>query len=96
MIFLRRVTGESMWPTYRNGQIVLVRYTLNYKIGDVVVAIMNRREVVKRIVYMDGNKVFLVGDNTQASTDSRTHGWILDRDIVGRVVGSRRRWYRKR
>ena len=32
------------------------------------------------------NKVFLVGDNPLASTDSRDFGWLPQEHIIGRVI----------
>ena len=86
MIHIRRVVGSSMAPTLRDNQIVFVLNSRNFKVGDVVVAFMDRKEVIKRIEkYVDG-QVFLVGDNKDESTDSRQHGWLVDRHVEGKVV----------
>ncbi len=91
MWYLRKVTGDSMNPNYRNGQVVLVSYLGNYSVGDVVVALMNGREVIKRISKMSKGKMYLVGDNKHNSTDSRTHGWIMETHILGKVVWPNKR-----
>ena len=86
MIYLRRVVGDSMNPTLRRKQLVVVSMTRKFQVGDVVVAFMNRREVIKRIMHIKDGRVFLEGDNKAHSTDSRTYGWIPDRHILGKVV----------
>jgi SOS-response transcriptional repressor LexA len=50
MITLRRVVGNSMYPTYKNGQVVVVSPLKKAKVGSVVMAVQNKREVMKRIV----------------------------------------------
>lgn len=88
---LRRVVGKSMEPTLKDGQLILVFKTRNFKIGDVVVAFMNRREVVKRIININEGQVFLEGDNRKESTDSRDLGGIIDTHVIGKVVWPRDR-----
>ena len=57
---------------------------------DIVVARRPDRldlRVIKRVteVLADGS-CFLKGDNSSASTDSRTFGWVSPEHILGRVV----------
>ena len=86
MWYLRRVVGDSMKPTYRNGQTIIVSFSRQHKTGDVVVAFMNGREVLKRIKKIKNGEVYLIGDNKAESTDSRKYGWIQDRHVIGRVI----------
>jgi nickel-type superoxide dismutase maturation protease len=86
MIFFRRISGNSMQPTLKNGQIVCVLRTRNFTQNDVVVAHVKRREVIKRIEKINEGKVYLVGDNKDSSTDSREYGFVADRYIEGRVI----------
>lgn len=79
-----------MLPSYKPGQIVAVTHARRFSPGDVVVASMDGREVIKRIVDAEDGQVFLRGDNATASTDSRQHGWLNDRHVVGRVVWPKR------
>lgn len=83
MIFFRRVVGGSMMPTLRHGQSVVFVSRRDYKIGEVVCAVVDSREVVKRIVRCDGQRVYLCGDNTGHSTDSRHYGAIDKGAILG-------------
>ena len=86
MITIRRVHGISMDPSLSDGQIVLFLSSRNFKVGDIVIAFVDGREVVKRITKIKGHKVFLEGDNKTSSTDSRKYGWISDVHISGKIV----------
>ena len=55
------VRGESMMPTYLNGQSVLVRrrngLNSHLKHGDVVVLTHGREAIIKRIAYLPGEEI---------------------------------------
>lgn len=89
MIYPRLVKGESMLPTLRPGQVVWISQSRHFKVGDVVVAYVNRIEVIKRVAEVKDGKVFLVGDNPHQSSDSRQYGWVVDVHIMGKVVWPR-------
>ncbi len=91
MWHFRLVQGTSMVPAYRPGQTILVSNNRSVKVGDVVVAFMNGREVLKRVTGQQDGQVFLEGDNSEHSTDSRQHGWLVDRHIFGKVVWPKKR-----
>lgn len=81
------VYGNSMLPTLKHGQDVLVRcWFYQPKTGDMVVIKKNGKEMVKRIQRVSGRKYFVVGDNQKRSTDSRKFGWINKKDIIGKVI----------
>ena len=83
-----RVEGDSMLPTLKNGDDILVKSETNLRIGDVVVANHPFRTtlIIKRITEIStGGKLFLRGDNPDESTDSRTFGEIDKKDILGKV-----------
>ena len=49
------VNGLSMWPTYKDRQILLAKKTTDYKKSDVVVAYSDDKQlIIKRIMYMPG------------------------------------------
>lgn len=124
------VSGESMTPTYENGDIILVRRFLtvgNLDRGDIVIVKEESRLLIKRIIglpdeticigeddkiYINGepindrfgkanngrmytgkdvvlgdNEYFLLGDNREHSSDSRTFGPVTRKQIYGKVVG---------
>ena len=78
-----------MTPALRQGQIVLVSKSRSFKAGDVVVAFVDQREVIKRATHYVDGQVFLEGDNPEASTDSRNYGWLVDRHVEGKVIWPR-------
>ena len=81
-----------MEPTLKEDQEVLVfnwAYIFSKpKIGDMVVVKVNGQEIVKRIQKIDGRLVFVTGDNTKDSFDSRKLGLINLENIVGKII-----WY---
>ncbi len=88
MWYLRRVKGDSMKPSYTDGQIILVSQSRDFQVGDVVVAYADNREVLKRIAKVDKlhGQVYLLGDNSKKSKDSRSFGKISDTKILAKVI----------
>ena len=89
MLFFRRVVGDSMKPTLRNGQIVVAHHVRDFKPGQVVVAHVGTKEVVKRISRIERGQIFLEGDNKNHSTDSREYGSVVDTKIEGTIIWPR-------
>src|SRR5689334_6301849 len=84
--FAARVSGPSMAPTLRSGDLILARRTTSARPGDVVVARFRGRPdllVVKRAVRPEAGGWWLVSDNEFTTDDSRAYGVA---DVVGRVV----------
>jgi nickel-type superoxide dismutase maturation protease len=85
-----RVEGDSMLPTLKNGDIVVVDPRATVCVGNIVAADHPYKRSVKLIkrvhaINSDGRYV-LTGDNPEASTDSRSFGSIAGSDIAGKVV----------
>lgn len=83
------VTGDSMLPTYRAGDWVLIRRTRRIRQGQVVAAGDPRdptRLLIKRAIRHTAQGWWLAGDNPQQSTDSRTFGPVRGSAVVGRVL----------
>lgn len=79
-----------MAPTLLDGQAVLIDPRGKIKAGDIVLANHPYKQsvkIVKRIekIHADGS-CELAGDNEAESTDSRTFGPILSKNILGKVV----------
>lgn len=87
-MLIRRVVGRSMEPSLYDGRFVLARKKPP-RVGDVVVALQNGREVVKRISSVQDDHYILLGDNGAHSTDSRTLGGVDRQNIRGVVVWPR-------
>lgn len=88
---IRRVAGSSMVPSLYAGRIVYATnlYAMLNR-GDIIIIWHQGIEKIKRIQAIDGDRLYVVGDNQLASTDSRAFGW-LDRSVVrGKVIWPRR------
>jgi phage repressor protein C with HTH and peptisase S24 domain len=80
------VSGPSMSPTLRDGDVVVVRHGARIRPGDIVLARFRSlpdRLVVKRAARRTGDGWWLASDNTFAGGDSETHG---SADVLARVV----------
>jgi len=79
-----------MVPTLRPGQFVVATNLFTKPtIDDVVVVKHDRVDKIKRIKDIQQGKIFLVGDNTVHSIDSRSFGWLPQNYVVGRVIWPR-------
>ena len=79
-----------MAPTLKPGQDI-ISFNWAYlgrkpKIGDLVVVKINGKEIVKRVQKIQGDQVFVQGDNLYLSTDSRHFGKVKMDQIIGKVV----------
>jgi len=92
MLLLSRfkISGHSMEPTLFEGQTVLVSsipfFFSKTKTGDIVAFKKAEKVFIKRIAKTDKGKYFVSGDNKKDSMDSKRFGWILKKDIIGKVV----------
>lgn len=85
-----RVEGDSMLPTLKNGDGILIDQDAKIGVGDIVLSKHPFKKsviLVKRVSEIDENgKYFLVGDNPSESTDSRTFGALSAKHILGKAV----------
>lgn len=85
-IIIRRVQGHSMVPVLPPGTMVWgVRWFRQLKPGDVVVFERDQKEMIKRIESISHGRVFVLGDHTDTSTDSRHFGTIHESTIIAKV-----------
>jgi phage repressor protein C with HTH and peptisase S24 domain len=75
-----------MEPSFAEGDVAVFVGQKKYLKGDVVLANINGREVIKRIATIDGSTAYLLGDNTVHSTDSREYGAVSLEYIKGKCV----------
>ncbi len=95
------VLGDSMYPTLRSGQFVLVLRTgifyRQIRHGEVVVISMDDAMIVKRVALLPGEVdpdgyripegyVYVLGDNLARSYDSREFGPVPIDRVVGKVI----------
>lgn len=91
-IFIRRVVGRSMAPRLHPGKLVFATPLLKrLRPGQVVILEHHGKEKIKRIERIDpeSKKLFVIGDNLEASSDSRHFGWIGFKHVRGRVFWPR-------
>ncbi|MDI9617476.1 S24 family peptidase [Methanothermobacter sp.] len=89
------VSGDSMYPTLRDGQELIVLKTDDYKVGDIVIAKHPEYGlIVKRVGKIEPTRVYLMSDNkkveriyTPTSVIVRTplNTWVPRSAIVGVV-----------
>lgn len=93
------VSGNSMYPTYKDGEILIGTMIFNrnkLKIGDVVVyrSPSDDRLVIKRItdILLDYRHTyfFFEGDNKEDSYDSRNYGYVHIDNLVCKVINQRK------
>lgn len=84
-----RIVGPSMAPTLRNGDWWLVRRTARVRPGDVALIVHPHRPgllLVKRIERAEDGGWWALGDNAEASEDSRHFGVVPPDNVIGRVT----------
>ena len=97
-----QVVGDSMFPTYYDGELLFGRRLYlksRLKKGDVIVYRSpddNGRIVIKRIdkirLDLNGNLMFYcLGDNSECSHDSRDYGFVPSKNLVCKVINQRHR-----
>jgi nickel-type superoxide dismutase maturation protease len=84
-----RVAGDSMLPALKDGDLVLIDRRAELETGDIVLARHPFRQsvkIIKRIAeILPGEKYFLLSDNPDEGTDSRSFGAISAKDILGKA-----------
>ena len=56
------IRGDSMYPTLKNGQLIIAqKFNLNLQYGDIVVIYKNEKKIIKRVVGMPGDFIKIDG-----------------------------------
>ncbi len=85
-VLLRRVVGDSMYPTLENDQLIILRPRAPLHVGDIIVFLYEGHEKIKRIHGIEGEFLYVLGDNPRFSTDSRHFGYVPRRTVLGKVA----------
>lgn len=89
-IMIRRVQGHSMVPILPPGTLVFAwRWYRKLKPQKVIIFTRQSRETVKRIDTVDENGIFVLGDHSETSTDSRHYGTIPYESVEAIVIWPR-------
>lgn len=81
-----KVSGSSMEPELHEGDFLLIYKTTKIKINDIIVFREQNMTMVKRVIDINENGIYVIGDHVVASTDSRHFGRIMNSKILGRVI----------
>lgn len=81
-LIIRRVSGNSMLPTYKCGQIIFATSLKRASNNSIVIANHKDIEIIKRLKKSDKNISYLAGDNKSSHHDltvntSQIHAVVL-------------------
>lgn len=81
-----------MYPTFKSGDVILatslVYIVSSPKKGEIIVLSHPNKgiPIVKRIKKVTKTGLFVEGDNTRYSTDSKQFGFVSRKNILGKVL----------
>ena len=75
-----------MIPALAPGERVLVHYGADFTIGDIVLVDRGERIDIKRVTRIEDSHIFVEGDNSAVSSDSRTYGPVTQDAIIAKVI----------
>jgi type IV secretory pathway protease TraF len=89
-LLLRHIVGKSMLPSFKDGGILVAnRWFMGLKPRDVVVIRHDGLEKVKRVHKVREGELYVLGDNSEQSTDSRDFGWLPLEVVAAKVIWPR-------
>ena len=87
-LYMRFVKGESMLPTFTAGEVFFINSKYILQIGSVYVFHQPHTGelVMKRLHKIVNGDLYFVGDNADASYDSRNYGYVSTKAVIGEAV----------
>lgn len=88
-VSIYKVRDNSMLPAIHDGDYVIaIGWCGGVRQGDIVVLThpTGSMMLVKRVEAVDRDSVYVVGDNTEESVDSRHFGAVKKKALAGKVV----------
>ncbi|MFI5240722.1 MAG: S26 family signal peptidase [Candidatus Saccharimonadia bacterium] len=88
------MSGASMEPSLYDGDLVVGWRWFSPRVDQIVVLSASKQKIIKRIKWQNSETIWLEGDNTTASTDSRTKGPFqaaqLEAKIIAKIRSSKK------
>ena len=92
------ICGNSMYPTYKDGELLLTLPVSFKRIqeGDVLIfktPYDPNRVVIKRVTYKSSKtkELCFLGDNSLDSYDSRNYGFVPYKFVLGKLINQRQK-----
>ena len=76
-LLIRQVAGKSMEPEIMAGQFIVATGLIPISVGAVVIAKAEGREVIKRVLAIDGPNIVIEGDNKH-----HTKSYVIQRKHI--------------
>ncbi len=85
--FIYKTSGNSMYPFLVNNQKVVGLHWIRQLVkNEVVIVSVKNKLVIKRIIKIKNDEIWIEGDNKKESTDSREFGWINKSKVIAKVL----------
>jgi phage repressor protein C with HTH and peptisase S24 domain len=79
-----------MLPRFEDGRVLVASgWFRSLRPSDVIIVHHDGREKIKRIHQVEGDQLYVVGDNPAESTDSRDFGWLSQELVAAKVIWPR-------